>query len=497
MNSETERTPADIMLTGTDIDKYQYLAGLPRAAYDRIRDDIANNMGIRVSTLDTEVEKLRRPANKSKALTLSDPEPWPEEVSGAALLASIEEQLNKYVVMSEPARVAVTLWITLTYLVDAVFILPLLLITSPQKRCGKSTLLILLYALCRKPLLASNTSKAAIFRFVETHKPTLLLDEADSWARDDDELRGLINCGHSRSTAKVLRCDGERLEPRLFDTFCPKVLAGIGSLADTIHDRAVMIQMRRRAPNEAVSKLRQDKLDLDYLRAKARSWADQHSNEIKDADPQVPTALHDRAADNWRPLLAIAELAGPLWADRARRAAQVLSQADNDDDDIRTQLLADTRQIFTQRDLEQKDVEKMASADLVQALADLEARPWGDWKHGKPISAVQYARLLKPFGISTFDMREGRRVYKAYRRSAFQESFTRYLQPDVSSATPLQRHDLPHKDGNVPATPSQPVADRTATDSVHVADQNESSHENCSGCSAVAVRDVEIGVLEI
>jgi putative DNA primase/helicase len=493
MGNDTELSPADILLDGTDFEKYRFLAALPVAAYERLRVCFAEKMGIRVGVLDIEVVKRRKTGDKtlSLSLTLSEPESWPEEVSGQALLDAIEGELGKYLVMSESARMAVTLWIVMTYVVESLFILPLLLVTSPQKRCGKSTLMILLHRLCRKPLLASNTSKAALFRIVEAHTPTLLLDEADSWARDDDELRGIINCGHSRDTAGVFRCDGDQLEPRLFDTFCPKVLAGIGTLPDTIQDRAVIIQMRRRAPNESVVPLRPDKLDLDHLRSMARSWAEQHLPAIKEADPSVPTGLHDRAADNWRPLLAIADLAGGTWPERARQAAKALSATDNDDDDIRAQLLADIHCVFAERG------ELIASADLVQYLTALEARPWGDWKHGRPLSAVQLARLLSPFGISTFNVKDGIRVYKAYDRAGFNDAFSRYLKPEDSSATPLPGPELRENGRNPSASVRTRVADRAATSTGAVAAQNGEISGGNRGSSGVAALRPQIEVLEI
>jgi len=38
----------------------------------------------------------------------------------------------------------------------------------------------------------------------------------------------------------------------------------------------------------------------------------------------MPASLYGRAADNWRPLIAIADLAGSEWPARARRVAERL-----------------------------------------------------------------------------------------------------------------------------------------------------------------------------
>jgi hypothetical protein len=41
-----------------------------------------------------------------------------------------------------------------------------------------------------------NAKVAAIFRVVEMTKSTLLMDEADTYFHDNDELRGILNAGH-------------------------------------------------------------------------------------------------------------------------------------------------------------------------------------------------------------------------------------------------------------------------------------------------------------
>jgi hypothetical protein len=74
---------------------------------------------------------------------------------------------------------------------------------------------------------------AAIFRVVEMTKPTLLMDEADTFFHDNDELRGILNAGH-RKGGCVLRCEGDDLEPRMFSTWAPAAIAAIGELPDTL-----------------------------------------------------------------------------------------------------------------------------------------------------------------------------------------------------------------------------------------------------------------------
>ena len=73
-------------------------------------------------------------------------------------------------------------------------------------------------------------------------RPTLLIDEADFFLRDNEELRGVLNSGHRRG-GHVIRIVGEDFEPRAFSTFSPCAIALIGRLPATLHDRAIHIRL--------------------------------------------------------------------------------------------------------------------------------------------------------------------------------------------------------------------------------------------------------------
>lgn len=369
---------------------------------------------------------------QGSALTLSDPELWPDAVHGAELLDAIARVHARYVVLPDGAADAAALWDVHTYLTDVLDVSPILGLTSPQKRCGKSTHLDVHRAIVRRPVGASNISPAALFRVVEMMTPTLLIDEADTFLRSSDELRGIVNAGHTRSTAEVVRTVGDDHEPRRFRTFCPKAIAAIGELPGTIDDRAIVVRMKRRASGEPVERLRRDRIDsaLEPLRRKAARWAADNATAIREADPDVPAALNDRAADNWRPLLAIADLAGGDWPKRARAAAVALSGEDVcADTDVRVQLLADLRGIIENDD-------HASTEALLNRLNVMADRPWPEWSHGKPLTARGLARLLKPFGIASKTVRlSTTETPKGYDRADFDDAFARYL-PAENATTP-------------------------------------------------------------
>ena len=109
------------------------------------------------------------------------------------------------------------------------------------------------------------------------------------------------------------------------------------------------------------------------------------------------TSLNDRELDGWRPLLAIADMAGGDWREAARDAAVALSEGDDDhDDEPALMLLADCRTIFDEKtrgrpiETTSKLEAEITSAKLVEKLHGLTDRPWLEWgRLRKPISCQQ------------------------------------------------------------------------------------------------------------
>jgi putative DNA primase/helicase len=360
------------------------LVTLPTLEYEREREASAEKLGCRVTQLDRLVTAARGDrgaentlCGQGRALNLHEPDPWPDAVDGAALLDALAVAVRRYVVLGEAETVSVALWVLAVHAFDAYRIFPRLLITAPEKGCGKTTLLDVLRPLVPRPLAAANIKAAPLFRVIELMRPTLLLDEADAYARDDEDLRSVLNAGHHREGA-VIRCVGDKHEPRQFSAWAPVALAAIGHLPGTIEDRAIIIRLRRRRPDEVVESLRLDRTGgLDELARKAARWGCDHAPSLARADPAIPARMVNRAADNWNPLLAVADLAGGNWPTRARQAATELTAEGNDHDSSRVALLADIREAFAKT-----RTDRLASEDLVAYLAALDDRPWPEWKTG-------------------------------------------------------------------------------------------------------------------
>jgi hypothetical protein len=401
------------------------LARKDHTEYDKLRSEVAGAIGIRVGTLDDKVEAARKKMEKEDdqdALPHWKVEPWSEPVDCAALLDAIKRIFRRFIVLPKDADVALSLWVLHAWTMDAGDISPFIVLVSPTKRCGKTSVLILLYFLTPKSELAANITASSLFRYIEAIRPTLLIDEADSFVGDNEELRGVLNSGHTKVAANVIRnveVNGEH-KPRRFSTWTPKAIATIRKLADTLEDRSVVITLQRKPRDAQVERLRRrDTKELKTIRSQAARWAADNFAKLLDPDPAVPEVLNDRAADNWRPLLAIADLAGGTWPAEARRAARTLS-GEEQDSAVNVELLRDIRTAFG-------DDEEIRSADLVEKLAADKERPWAEWKHGRPLSQKQLGGLLRPFCIISETVSlPGYKDAKGYRRGHFEEAWKVY-----------------------------------------------------------------------
>ena len=334
--------------------------------------------------------------------------------------------------MPAHARDVAALWVIHTYLLDCFMVSPRLAIRSPMKRCGKTTLLDVLARLVWRPLPTANVTPAAVFRVVEKYRPTLLVDEADTFLREHDELRGVINSGH-RKGGSVLRTVGDNHEPRQFSTYAAVAIALIGNLPDTLADRSVTVDLKRRLPSEKITVFRAGHTGhLDEIASQVFRWAQDHVIAVGALDPEMPADVFNREADNWGPLLQIADVAGGHWPERARKAAALSREAADDDDSRLVVLLGDVRDIFAGL-----AEDRIASADLAKALAEIEGRPWAEYgKTGKPLTQNQLARLLKPLAIAPDRIWIGEERVRGYLAYWFAEAFSRYLPSEGSRNRP-------------------------------------------------------------
>jgi putative DNA primase/helicase len=397
---------------------------------------------------------LRVPAPED-AVTLSPVEdvvPWDEPVDGAVLADEVRDLVTRYVAMPRHHATAVAVWILYTHCIEAFIVAPILAITSPEKRCGKTRLLTVLSLLCPRALPSANTTVAAVFRVVHACAPTLLIDEADTFLHENSELVGILNSGHYRPMAKVMRVSGDDHDVVTFSTWAPKAIALIGKMKDTLRDRSIEIRMRRRTDSEPVSTLRVDRTDAFAItRRKLARWARDNVAILQESDPSVPTELNDRAADNWRPMLAIAALIGSGWEGDTRTAALALSADEESDSSAGVMLLHDLRPLMAESS-------RWHTRALLGQLTAMEDRPWPEWRRGVPLTARQLARLLGPFRVKPRKVRIGTSTLQGYWAEDFDDAFARYApDPELPEPTPQPAPS------NVPDVPSDEPGSRVGS----------------------------------
>jgi hypothetical protein len=315
---------------------------------------------------------------------------------------------------------------------------PRIAFLSPEPGSGKSRCLEVSELLVPRPVEAVNVTPAYLFRKVadEEGRPTILFDEIDTVfgpkAKDNEEIRGLLNAGHRRG-AIAGRCvvRGASVQTEEIPAYCAVALAGLGGLPDTILSRSVVVRMRRRAPNELVEPFRRRINGPEGLELRDRlaTWAELTVGPAVHSYPDIPPSICDRDADVWEPLLAVADAAGGDWPQRARVAAVALvTDSKRETPSLGVKLLADIKEVFGSGD-------HIGTEALLSELHQLEESPWGDLR-GKPLDARGLARRLSPYDIKPTNVRHGSDVFKGYRREDLHDAWQRYLGPPVyESAT--------------------------------------------------------------
>jgi len=437
--------------------------------------------------IESELLQLSRsgpPNDETKVLSAveADPPPWTDEVDGSELLDLIASLLRRFLILPAHAAEACALWIVHTYVFRCFEYTPRLLVNSPDKRCGKSRLMRLLHALCRRPLSCESITAAALFRSIEAYEPTLFLDEADTYLSGrhvNEDLRGVLNAGHQRG-GKVIKCVGDNAEPTAFNCFAPVAIALIGKPPGTVEDRSIPVQMRRKTPGERVEKflpghsLRMQHIEIAQMCVR---WAADNGTALARSQPSTPSGMDDRAADCWFALFAIADQAGGRWPHLAREVAVALMGGRDGSESPGVQLLGDMKQIFVAN-----SADRMSSAGIVAELVKLEDRPWPEYRNDRPITQNQLARLLRPFGVAPRSIRlENGSTPKGYFKTDLEEVWARYLSQDpegtsARAATPPQPCDANDL--------RQPGA---ATVDDGVAAENERNCLPDKGCGGVAV----------
>jgi hypothetical protein len=417
----------------------------------------------------------------------------------AQALESVHGFIRRFIVMDDAQAIGVTLWVFHTHVLDAADYTPYLLVTSAERESGKSRLKEAVELLVLNPIPTSNVSPAALFRMAspEDGPPaTFLVDELDeifSPKSERSELRGLLNAGFHRGDFAIRMVgEGTKQFPQQFHVFCAKLLAGKNSaaLGDTLESRCIRIELKRKNRDELVDRFRRREVEdvALYIAETLRSLGAFYVDGLALARPVLPDELSDRQQDVWEPLLAIAELAGGGWADRARTAAVSLSIGREDDESLGVRLLADVRQVFD-------GAERVSTARLIELLCLIEEAPWSEkwWDSfkGEPKggAASNLAWHLRRYNIRSKTIRFDTGLAKGYERAHFEDGWRRYL-PALGDLA-RNRRDTPHEYRD-----SDPFATRNMTPLVTARKETSNPHKP-SGVTAVTAETAQEGAADI
>lgn len=355
-------------------------------------------------------------------------------MSGDEVLTEVEAWLRRFVAYpSDAAAVAHTAWVAHAHLVSAFDNTPRLAFLSPEPGSGKSRALEVTEPLVPRPVITVNSSTAYVFRKISDPDgtPTLLMDEVDAIftprpSESSEELRGLLNSGYRRgAVAGRAAVRGKEIVTEEWPSFCAVAMAGLNALPDTLQTRAVVVNMKRRRPEDVVHPYRRRVYGVEGRRIHdaLAAWASGVAPHFEDVWPELPDGIEDRDADVWEPLVAIADAAGATWPERVRRAAvAMVEEAHSRPATLGIRLLTDLQIVFA------ADA-AVSTNELLDRLHSLEAAPWALLR-GVPIDARFLGAQLAKYGVPTNKtVRVQGLAVKGYRAVDLADAWARYVPP--------------------------------------------------------------------
>jgi len=406
------------------------LARLSELAYQRRRDESAARLGIGLGALDKVVRKQRAhtEAGQGRKVEAQEIKPWEQPVDGAQLLDEMSVALQEHIVLTKEQADTVALYSVYTHGYEMFKVAPRLGVRAPTRECGKSELLLRIQRFVARPLSTENLTAPVLFRLTEQQHATLFVDEFDNLLSDGkSELLGLFNSGYARDGKAYRLVEvGGNYELREFSTFSPLVYGMIGKPTDSFNSRSISIEMRRATPAEWRSLLsledgEEEDQRLLALGRQAARWASDNIGLLKVAKPNMGS-MTNRPATNWKPLFAVAEVAGGEWPARARRAAAAASKLKQNPAD-EEELFGAIKAIFDTSTLDYVESESLGCR-----LAQVEGGPWAEYgKTSKPITQNALARLLRNFGIRPGQVGPEYARKRGYLRVQFEEVFASYV----------------------------------------------------------------------
>jgi hypothetical protein len=361
---------------------------------------------------------------------VSQPEDEPVNL-GRIMDDLIEHYLRRYLGLGDHVPELFCLYGVMTHCLDIATHAPRLFLRSATPRCGKTTCIKILSQFVRQPEIVSEVSRAALLHTIAETGSTVMCDEADESIAGHKPLFGILHSGHDKEGAHIKQM--YRGENTRFSTFAFIIFGSIGNLHPQIMDRSVIVDMQR--DNEARPKFRPERAEeLREMRLKFSQWAEANSEFLASYDPSMPDLRNDRAEDNWRLMIGIADLAAGEWPHRARAAAVHFSRGAEPEVSEPEALIHDIKEVWG------GTPDRIRSTELVAKLRDMEGRPWST------LNPDRMAKLLRNFPdgrggrIKSNQLRFGHGTsadnWHGYESWQFENANSRYPKP-VAGVAPV------------------------------------------------------------
>jgi hypothetical protein len=388
----------------------KYLATLDRPQYEVERRKLAKVIDWRVTILDEKVTQLRDAQrfhleeDDTDNNDADDDGELAVEVDLAEVLDRIVKELSQYVVASDDVYTTIALWAAHTHLVHhpvvKLTVSPRLAIQAKDASSGKTITLEAVGCLVQRPRMAASVTASSVFRSIAATKPVYLIDEADQVLKHPDrnpELVAILNASHRRKSAFIERSvplpDGQWVVER-FDVWCTMALASIGELPRTQQERSVVVHLDKALAEDVKEHLEDgESVEFAALRRLLAAWAKDLGELPRPVLPAILTKQAGRVADNWRPLLAVAQLAGERWRKRAEDAVLAAINAERRLSPVQ-RLLISIRRAFTppityghdDKEITPKPIDRLETKDLLPKLIADRSEEWDTANRGRPIT---------------------------------------------------------------------------------------------------------------
>jgi hypothetical protein len=247
-------------------------------------------------------------------------------VEGGKLLSRCQELLRSYVhVNDERLYSLLAVWSIATYFYPLFSHFGYLFLHSRFPRSGKTRVEEVLSHVCFEATLPLNAPTVPTLRDTAAEGHTLVLDTLERWKEKNSEAYGaameLLDAGfrNGGTVAKMVAAGDGKWRREMFPVYAPYVLAAIAkdSLTDTALDRSFAIEMHRKPTTIKKQKysFHRCEMECEPLRDDLYRWALENARalaatyESAELEGEVDALeLNDRAADIWKPLLAVARV---------------------------------------------------------------------------------------------------------------------------------------------------------------------------------------------